>query len=437
MRLLALCILICLGSLLPVSCVDQLDLSLRGTVNVVVVDGTITNLAEPQIIRLNRSKADSITGRFGTVPLTKAAVEVVVDSAQVIACHETVDGSYQLPADFRGQVGHAYQLRFTLSDGTHYQSTRQVMQAVPPIDQVYSQFNVTSLSATPLDGFFTAGHDLYIDSKDPVEQHNYYRWDWALYERQYYCRSCNQGVYAVNNILPHVYKNEQYYVSGNDFYEDCFVPVDYQDYGQPPFHHEPWVYDYNCRTQCWEIIPSYAFNLFDDATSNGGLIVRRKVAQIPYYQYAPCLVDIRQAALTKDAYRYYKLFQDQTQNTGGLADTPPTALIGNVYNTANTKVAVVGYFTASAVSLFHYWLDRRDTAGTIPLGATDPQGPHVNMGDDLFYALNLRRPYLEPQPPYRREEPKVYIFGGPPRVPTAICVPSDSKTPVRPTGWRD
>jgi hypothetical protein len=36
-----------------VSCVDPEDVVLRGTVDIIVVDGTITNLAEPQVILLN------------------------------------------------------------------------------------------------------------------------------------------------------------------------------------------------------------------------------------------------------------------------------------------------------------------------------------------------------------------------------------------------
>lgn len=43
---------------LLLSCVDPEDLNLPGKVDIIVVDGTVTNLAEPQTIRLNRSKAD-------------------------------------------------------------------------------------------------------------------------------------------------------------------------------------------------------------------------------------------------------------------------------------------------------------------------------------------------------------------------------------------
>lgn len=420
------------------ACVDPEDTILRGTNDILVVDGTITNLAEPQIIRINRSKADPKTGRFGTLPITKAKVEVVIDSSRVIACHETIDGSYQLTSDFKGEVGHAYQLRFTLTDGTSYQSDQQVMLPVPSIQKATAQFNPNSVSPTLLKGY-TAGHDLFIDTQDPADQRNFYRWDWTLYERQYWCKSCVQGVYSVYKILPRTYLSRYYFVAGNEPYEDCFTPPPGQEqYDAPEVPGGYWYYDYQCRTQCWEILHNYTINVFSDQYSNGGLITNRKVAEIPFYQHSPCLVDIRQLSLTKDAYTYYQLFQQQTQNSGGLADTPPTVLVGNVRNVANAREGVVGFFGASAVSVVHYWLDRKDTEG-ISYGATDPLGPHQNVGDDLFYALNRRLPYPEPPPPYtgNREEAKVRIWPNTDRPPTAICVPSDSKTPYKPEGWQE
>ena len=415
------------------ACVDPIDLTLSETVDVLVVDGTITNLPEPQIIRINRSKSDPLTGRFGYTPITKALVTVVVDSTQAIACHETETGSYQLPSDFRGQVGHAYQLKIFLPDGSQYVSTQQVMQPVPPIDRISSRFNPTSLPASvALDGGYRAGHDVFIDWQDPANQHNYYRWEWKLWEKQSWCRSCQQGIYAVNTILPHAYKDATFYVSGNDTYEDCFVPVNYYETGQPKFHDELYVYDYPCRTDCWEILYSSSLNVFDDQYSNGGLIRGRTVAQIPYYDSTACLVEIRQLSLTQQAHAYFKRFREQTQNTNGLTDSPPSAPVGNIRNTANSQEPVVGYFTASAVSAVRYWLDRKDVKG-LPFGQTDPIGPSKLPGSELFYSLNLRQPNPEPIYPY----PNVRIYGGSPRPVTAICMPSASRTPVKPDGWQD
>lgn len=433
-----------LAFILPSACIDPADSFLFGNNDILVVEGTITNLPEPQLIKLKRAYADRLTGQFSTVPLTKAMAEVVVDSAEVIACHETIDGSYQLPSDFKGQVGHAYQLRFTLQDGTRYVSTQQVMAAVPPIDKLSARFNPTSLPVQQLKGY-RAAHDLFIDSQDPANQHNYYRWEWKLWERQYWCHTCRQGVYAIYKVLPGVYKDRDYFVTGTEPYEDCFSPRPGKAGEEAPeVPTEDWTYDYGCRTACWQIIYGYDIVVLDDKFINGGLISQQRVAQVPFYDTQPALVDVRQLSLTPDAYRYFKLFEEQTQHTGGLADTPPTALAGNIRQVDHPQVAIVGYFSASAVSLVHYWLDRKDTQGlsygaTGPVDTLRPKGSYGKGADQLFYALNSRQPNPEPSPPYvkEREKAKVRLWPNADRPPLAPCLLSDNQTPFKPEGWKE
>ncbi|AKD56167.1 DUF4249 domain-containing protein [Spirosoma radiotolerans] len=429
--------------LLALACVDPEELTLTGTKDLLVVEGTITNLPEAQIIKLSQAQADRLTGQFSTSPLTKASVEVVVDSVQVVTCHETTDGNYQLPADFRGQVGHAYQLRFTLPNGTAYVSTQQVLPAVSPINKVSAQFNPTSLSPQQLKGY-TAAHDIFIESQDPADQHNYYRWEWKLWQRQYWCHSCRQGVYTQYKVLPNVYRARDYFVTGTELYEDCFSPpAGKAGEEAPDVPKEDWIYDYGCRTPCWQILYGYDLVVFDDKFTNGSLISQQRVAQIPFYDPGPGLVDVRQLSLTPDAYRYYKLFQEQTQQAGGLADSPPTALGGNVHQVDKPQVSVVGYFSASGVSQVHYWLDRKDAKG-LSYGSTSPidtlvKGSYGPSRDGLFYALNERQPNLEPSPPYLNErvKAKVRLWPNADRPPLAPCLQSDRQTPFKPEGWRE
>ena len=419
----------------PVACVDSLDQFLRSKTDVVVVDGRLTNLPEAQIIQLNRARPDSVTGRFGFSALTRATVEVVVDSAQVIACHETTNGRYQLPSDFRGQVGHAYQLRFTLSNGQHYQSPQQVMPPVPTIDKVTLRFNPISLPLGLLEDSFRAGFDVFINTQDPVNQRNYYRWDWNLYEKQNWCQSCSQGYYMPNKLkVVSSYPSILIYQTQADLLEDCFAaPADALFGGA----HEPTRYfetDYVCRTQCWDIIHSSELNLFSDENSNGGLITNRNVGQVPYYTQNPALVEVRQSSLTMDAYRYTSLLQKQTQNTGGLADTPPTALVGNVQNVSDPREPVVGYFTTEAVSSTRYWLDKKDHIGLAYGGAyydiVKKIFEPVPGEQQLFFAFHRKLPQPEGSLNFT-------ILGGVNRPPTAVCVPSDDRTPFKPVGWRD
>lgn len=423
-------------ALLWLGCVDPYEPKFRSTLNVVVVDGAITDLAEPQVIWLNRSKADSLTGRFGNAPITGARVEIIVNGSQAVKMTETFIGKYELPAGFQGKVGSSYQLRFELLDGTRYESAAEPLKAAPPIHKLIVQFNPESLSPNQLNGY-RAAHDFYIDTQDPANEQNYYRWDWASYEKQQWCKSCLQGVYAVYKIIPKKYFFN-YFVSGTELFEDCFVPPYDPSPEAPVVNKAPFTYDYRCRTQCWEIIRNYKLNLFDDALTNGGAILSRKVAQIPYYVHNPCLVSLRQAALTKEAFRYFKLVEAQSQNTGGLADTPPVVLIGNIHNVANRDEPVVGYFSATGVSKIDYWLDRKDATG-FPYAAKDENGNYLKSEEELFFALNGRKPNPEPVPPYtgERPEPAIQIWGGPPRVPTAFCIETDNRSPKKPEGWRE
>ncbi|RRA98137.1 DUF4249 domain-containing protein [Larkinella rosea] len=390
MRSLTLKFLICLSAVVSLlTCVDPVESTIYSSLNVLVVDGTITDKAEPQLIRLSRSRADRLTGRFGYVPITKASVQIVVDSVDVVIAPETTDGRYQLPADFRGQVGHTYQLRFTLSDGTRYESTPELLQPVAPIRQVRALFNPTSLSATErlANFYYPAAHDFYVDFTDPADQTNYYRWDWMDWEHQDWCRTCSQGLYQIRDAQGH-------------FIEDC-VPANSNFFTA--------TFDYNCRTACWEILYSHDLVVFSDQNTNGNPVKGLRIGRVPLYSNDPCLVEIRQSSLTKKAYQFFNRLDEQTRALGGVADSQPALLVGNVHQVARQNEPVVGYFTVSSVSAVRYWLTRNDAIG---------------MGPGLFVALNGRGPVDEPQS----------VQGRPP---LAVCVPSDTRTPVKPQGWQD
>ncbi|WP_332369117.1 hypothetical protein [Spirosoma telluris] len=89
--------------------------------------------------------------------------------------------------------------------------------------------------------------------------------------------------------------------------------------------------------------------------------------------------------------------------------------MGNIRQVDRPQTKVIGYFSASAVSLIHYWLDRKDTQGVLAYGATAPvdtlrpKGSYGPGADQLFYALNGRQPNPEPAPPYLGERQKAKV----------------------------
>ena len=377
---------------LVVACVEPFvpqGLNLEGAI--LVVDANLTDQPEAQTVRLVYSVAKPFN-EFEEAPLSGATVTVLVNDAPR-ALRETTPGLYEMPVGFQGKVGERYQLRFTTPEGRRYESGVETMQAVSPIEKAYDTFDPQAIANVEKTRF-TPAHLIYLDTPDPPGQRNFYRWSYTLWEKQDWCFSCQNSVLLGGTVPERV----------NTCTQNGFVANNPEP---------PGIYDYNCRSKCWEILFGEELNVFSDQFTNGQRIVGRLVGRVPYYQAQGALVEIRQQALTVEAYRYYQLFASQTQANGGLADTPPAPLVGNVRNLANEKEIVSGYFTASAVSKIRYWLDRKNATGTA-----------IN----LFQLQNGGR-YPVPEP-YSRTPFET-------RPPTALCVPGDTRTPSQPEGWRE
>jgi hypothetical protein len=147
-------------------------------------------------------------------------------------------------------------------------------------------------------------------------------------------------------------------------------------------------------------------NIMNDDFSNGQEIKGRLVAEIPIYQKIGALLEIRQYGISQPVYNYLRLIESQGQNTGGLADTPPATLSGNISSTSNFNQAVAGYFIVASVSKKLYWLDKQDIPDTTPeLGLLGRRPNPETMGNDLT------------------------------RPPLAPCVNGEDRTNIEPYGW--
>ena len=386
--------LLLLGISLSQACVDTFDPKLALNANLIVVNGIITDLAGPQQITLNRSlsRADSANK---ITPITRAAVSVLVNGVPLTLTEASTEpGTYQFPAGFRGNVGNTYRLQFRTAEGVSYESTAELMTASPPITKAYDVFNPTGQKTTA-DALPTPTNDVFIDFNDPTGQRNFYLWRWRLYELQDWCATCVQGRYIIKDIGP--------VGSGPIDVIGCVADKSL------PYQNK---FDYACLGTCWDIFYSNTIDVMADLYTNGTAQVGHKVASIPIYQREPALVTIEQLALSANAYRYYRLVAEQSQNTGTLADSPPAPLSGNVRNPADPSENVVGYFSAAAVSTFYYKINRNNV----------PQGNFKG----LFFAQNGRQPNVDVVPG------SVFIGNG---LPSALCLPGRNRTNALPPGW--
>ena len=363
-------------------CIDPYDPTVNLNSNLVVVTGIITDLAEPQPVSLNRSRSSNDSANVN-IPIQRAVVQVIKNGTTAISLLETQPGIYSFPADFRGKVGNTYQLRFQTEEGVSYESTVEPMLSVPPILKTYDQFNPEGPKKTA-DGLPVPANDIYIDFQEPATERNFYLWRWRLYEVQSWCATCQQGRYVVVDLGP--------VGSG---------PIDVIGCVRDSTLGTLNLFDYPCREQCWDIFYNTDINISSDIYSNGQFQTGHKIASIPIYQRDPALIVVEQLSLSANAYRYYKLFADQVQNTGTLADSPPAPISGNVKNVANSLENVVGYFSATSVAVSRYKIDRKSVTSGVFQG--------------LFYAVNGRVPKGQP--------------------PSALCVSGHNRTSQIPPGW--
>ncbi|WP_460910876.1 DUF4249 domain-containing protein [Spirosoma areae] len=367
-----------------IGCVDTFNPTFRPNTDLIVVNGIVTDLNERQTISLSRTRS-SLDSNIST-PLQRATVMVVVDGATTLPLLEIEPGTYGFPTGFRGKVGQTYQLRFTTEPGVSYQSSVETMLPVPPILKAYDQFNLQGVKPTAGSAPIPS-NDIYIDFQDPAGERNFYFWRWRLYESQVWCATCEQGRYQIQDIGP--------VGSGPLNVLGCVRDTTLGLYN---------LFDYPCRGLCWDIFYSTDTDVFTDVYSNGALQVGHKVASIPIYQRDPALLVIEQLSVSVNAYRYYKLFTDQTQNTGTLADSPPAPTSGNVTNPDNPSESVVGYFSAASVAVKRYRINRNNVT--------------TGQFQGLFQAQQRRRPNLD------------NARGGS----SALCIPSRTRTDLLPEG---
>lgn len=297
------------------ACVEPFETLSENSLNKLVVDATLTDDDIQQKISIHQSITN---GEIAfKEPIDNLKVEILVNRKEMVSLSHQGEGIYALPENFRAMSGNSYKLIFQKPDGTKYESTEQIMPKGIKVDRLYDTFTTDGIDNGTKK---LPANNLYVDFQDPANEQNFYTWSWTLWERQFIC------------------------------YTEFSV-------------------DYYCRQNCWEIIRNDTWNIFSDIYSNGKTVYNKLVAQIPYFQYGGALVEIKQLAISGEAYRFLKTLSEQTERTGTLVDTPPAAIVGNVRNLTNPDEPVVGFFMVGSSSTINYWLNRENAQGkTNPIG---------------------------------------------------------------------
>jgi Domain of unknown function (DUF4249) len=359
------------------SCIDTYDVDFDKQNNVLVVEGFLTDdYQNPDTIKIQYSRYVDRSTFVTQITSVKAAI-VALGSGKETSLIEQKLGGYLPPADFRISPSEKYALRFTLPDGQQFESTPEQIYTTPPILKVYDKFVQNSKLSDDGKKYLSAS-EVFLDFKDTPKQKDYYFWRYTHYEKIVHCTTCSMSQYDPKT-------------------QGCTIKL-------PNFNRTPY-FDYQCAGECYAIIKSNKINVMSDIVSDGEVITGKLIAKIPYHFMSGCLVEIQQMSISPQNYTFHKNLELQTQSTGGLADTPAAAIVGNINNLSNPANKVVGFFGIASVQKKRYWIDRKGANG------------------ELDYILG-HTPFEEPpsmdtsRPPYTR------------------CVKSPTRTPLRPADWQ-
>lgn len=302
-------------------CITEFDPELNAVNTKLVVDGLITDQPGPYQVRITYSAPYNNTEAFAGSP-AQASVYIKSDSGEEELLKYTSNGFFTTQATgIQGIVGRQYWLTIVLPNGTTYESIPELLQAAPEIDTVYTEYQ--ELNA----GFLRGKFKVFLDTYDPAESANYYRWSWTHY--------------ITEEICGYTY----------EFQSPFLIKI-------------PW----GCCEPCWTKSKCVGcINIGSDKFINGRKLAGQHLVDVPYNSLDPYYLLIEQQSLTKSAYEYWWKIRSQVSNSGGAFDTPPIAIKGNLKNHNDPNEPVLGYFGASSIQYKSHYVDRR-SIGKIPFG---------------------------------------------------------------------
>jgi hypothetical protein len=262
-----------------------------------VVEGGINAGSDSTVIKLSRTV--SLSSNLTSNPVLGANVSVESDQNVVYPLTETGNGNYS-SAGLNLDNSHQYRLSIKTANDQYLSDLVPVLNS-PPIDSV--NYAITG-----------SGINIYSSTRDPTNTVKYYRWDY-------------QETWIIHS-----------------FYSSGFVSNGDTVGVRPPSQQ---VY------QCWASDNSSNIIIGSTARLSQDIVYRNPITSIVSSseklgtEYS---IQVRQYALTADAYNFYVNLQKNTEQLGSIFDAQPSQINGNIHSVTNPAEPVIGFISAGGTS---------------------------------------------------------------------------------------
>lgn len=294
------------------SCIKPVEIDVPVLDEGIAVSAYLSTQKGGQEVRLQRLA--SFTTQALNYPILKAEVWMMDNLGQRQNFKEdpTRIGFY-IPSnsDYVGEPGKTYVLHILTPDQQKIESRPQSLRKAPPIKKVYTEEIIVD---HPRLSTVVSGFKILLDTDDPVQQGDYYRWSWVNYEQVVFC-----GFSAAGGL--------------------------------------------SCCEPCWDIVRCYinCTDVFSDVLVNGKTITRHPITRIPYCA-RDYYIEIQQRSISKEAYNYWRTVDQLSSNNGSLFDTAPAIVRGNLKCVSDSIQAVYGLFEVSDIAEGGYYISRSNTS---------------------------------------------------------------------------
>lgn len=231
-----------------------------------------------------------------------ATVKILSDDGVEYRMTETQSGTYTLEQEFtyRDQVKYALDIEWS---GKHYRSAYVIPSLTPDMSFRWA---------------YNEKHEqleIMVSVDNPDVDVAYYRWSFK-----------ENWEFMASHFATHRWDPVTRFLSVND-----------------PFSSDNSYY-------CWSRDSSTHF-ILGSSEKKTTTSLRDKVVQTiplgsPKFRYL-YHIDVKQHAIPKEAYNYFRNLQDNVETTGSLFGAQPTEMKGNITCVDNLKEAVIGYFVAT------------------------------------------------------------------------------------------
>jgi hypothetical protein len=285
----------------------------KSNLGYLVVDGTILN-ADSTIVLLSRT-GNLTDSNYIPVPETGAQIDIVGNNGNTYSLSESGTGKY-IGVNLNFDYTENYQLKITTSNSKIYLSDVFNLKKTPPIDSVSWYMDTASVI------------HFYVTTHDPQNNTRYYRWQ---YEETWEFRSHYQSnlIFKNGTLVKRSPDEQVWHCWTNNFSTDILVGTSIKLSNDE-------IYEQQLLTD----------SLYSVFYPVGHQLVLSGVQQRFSIEYS---ILVKQYGLTEDAYNYWILLKQNTEQLGSLFASQPGQVTGNIHCVTTPSEPVLGFVSASTV----------------------------------------------------------------------------------------